>query len=95
MSASPTDPVNDWVTRAADDAIRHAGEDKQVTVSSGVSPSGRVHLGNMREFLTVHFVADELRRNPDVQEFYLGLSDSGERRSYRDVKHYKRRKRWL
>ena len=33
-----------------------------VTVSSGVSPSGRVHLGNMREFLTVHFVADELRR---------------------------------
>jgi branched-chain amino acid transport system ATP-binding protein len=39
--------------------------------------------------------ADELRRNPDVQEFYLGLSESGERRSYRDVKHYKRRKRWL
>jgi len=39
--------------------------------------------------------ADQLRRNPDVQEFYLGLSESGERRSYRDVKHYKRRKRWL
>jgi lysyl-tRNA synthetase class 1 len=33
-----------------------------VTVSSGISPSGRVHLGNLREFLTVHFVADELRR---------------------------------
>jgi lysyl-tRNA synthetase class 1 len=62
MSASPTDPVNDWVTRAADDAVRHAGEGRQVTVSSGVSPSGRVHLGNMREFITVHFVADELRR---------------------------------
>jgi branched-chain amino acid transport system ATP-binding protein len=39
--------------------------------------------------------AKELARNPDVQEFYLGLSESGERRSYRDVKHYKRRKRWL
>jgi branched-chain amino acid transport system ATP-binding protein len=39
--------------------------------------------------------ADELQRNPDVQEFYLGLSESGERKSYRDVKHYKRRKRWL
>jgi branched-chain amino acid transport system ATP-binding protein len=39
--------------------------------------------------------AAELQRNPDVQEFYLGLSESGERRSYRDVKHYKRRKRWL
>ena len=39
--------------------------------------------------------ASELARNPDVQEFYLGLSDSGERKSYRDVKHYRRRKRWL
>jgi branched-chain amino acid transport system ATP-binding protein len=39
--------------------------------------------------------AGELRRNADVQEFYLGLSESGERRSYRDVKHYRRRKRWL
>ncbi len=39
--------------------------------------------------------AAELQRNPDVQEFYLGLSESGERKSYRDVKHYKRRKRWL
>jgi branched-chain amino acid transport system ATP-binding protein len=39
--------------------------------------------------------AKELARNPDVQEFYLGLSESGERKSYRDVKHYKRRKRWL
>ena len=39
--------------------------------------------------------AGELATNPDVQEFYLGLTESGERRSYRDVKHYKRRKRWL
>ena len=39
--------------------------------------------------------AAELAKNPDVQEFYLGLTESGERRNYRDVKHYKRRKRWL
>ncbi|THB70066.1 MAG: ABC transporter ATP-binding protein [Desulfovibrio sp.] len=39
--------------------------------------------------------AEELLGNPDVQEFYLGLSHGGERRSYRDVKHYRRRKRWL
>ena len=39
--------------------------------------------------------ADELLNNPDVQEFYLGLSHAGEKRSYRDVKHYRRRKRWL
>ncbi len=51
------------MTRAADDAVRHAGEGAPiVTVSSGASPSGRVHLGNLREFLTVHFVAEELRR---------------------------------
>ena len=37
----------------------------------------------------------ELQDNPDVKEFYLGLGDSGTRKSYRDVKHYKRRKRWL
>ncbi|HSF49067.1 MAG TPA: ATP-binding cassette domain-containing protein, partial [Burkholderiales bacterium] len=38
--------------------------------------------------------ASDLAANEDVKEFYLGLSASG-RRSYRDVKHYKRRKRWL
>ena len=38
---------------------------------------------------------EELRHNPDVKEFYLGLSDLGERKSYRDVKRYRRRKRWL
>jgi len=38
--------------------------------------------------------AAELRSNEDVKEFYLGLSAAG-RKSYRDVKHYRRRKRWL
>ena len=38
---------------------------------------------------------DKLVNNQDVKEFYLGLSDVGGRKSYRDVKHYKRRKRWL
>jgi branched-chain amino acid transport system ATP-binding protein len=36
-----------------------------------------------------------LRENADIKEFYLGLTEVGARRSYRDVKHYKRRKRWL
>ncbi|MBM3302222.1 MAG: ABC transporter ATP-binding protein [Deltaproteobacteria bacterium] len=39
--------------------------------------------------------SEKLRENEDVKEFYLGLSDKGKRKSYRDVKHYKRRKRWL
>lgn len=40
-------------------------------------------------------IPSELMTNADVREFYLGLSDSGTRKHYRDVKHYKRRKRWL
>ncbi len=39
--------------------------------------------------------ADQLRDNQDIKEFYLGLTDLGTRKSFRDVKHYKRRKRWL
>ncbi len=38
--------------------------------------------------------ADDLRENPDVKEFYLGISDDG-RKSFRDVRSYRRRKRWL
>src|SRR5467141_3215259 len=39
--------------------------------------------------------AAALAENADIKEFYLGLTEVGARRSYRDVKHYKRRKRWL
>jgi len=39
--------------------------------------------------------ADFLRNNEDVKEFYMGLSAVGSKKSYRAVKHYKRRKRWL
>ena len=39
--------------------------------------------------------ADFLKNNEDVKEFYMGLSAMGAKKSYREVKHYKRRKRWL
>ena len=39
--------------------------------------------------------ARTLRENADIKEFYLGLTEVGARKSYREVKHYKRRKRWL
>ncbi|WP_377320678.1 lysine--tRNA ligase [Pimelobacter simplex] len=61
------DPT-DWVTRTADLALRHAESvnggtlPDLVTCASGISPSGPIHLGNLREFLTVHFVAEEIRR---------------------------------
>jgi branched-chain amino acid transport system ATP-binding protein len=39
--------------------------------------------------------SEQLKENEDVKEFYLGFGALSERKSYRDVKHYKRRKRWL
>lgn len=39
--------------------------------------------------------SEQLRANEDIQEFYLGRETGGERRNYREIKHYRRRKRWL
>ena len=38
---------------------------------------------------------EKLANNEDVKEFYLGMNEVGTRKSYREIKHYKRRKRWL
>ena len=51
-----------------------------------VMENGRVVLDGTADFLS---------NNEDVKEFYMGLSAMGTKKSYRDVKHYKRRKRWL
>ena len=51
-----------------------------------VMENGRVVLDGSAEFL---------KNNEDVKEFYIGLSTIGTKKSYREVKHYKRRKRWL
>jgi branched-chain amino acid transport system ATP-binding protein len=51
-----------------------------------VMESGRIVLDD---------TVEKLRENADIQEFYLGLTELGQKKSYRDVKHYKRRKRWL
>jgi branched-chain amino acid transport system ATP-binding protein len=45
--------------------------------------------------IVLHGSREKLSQNEDVREFYLGLSLDSERRSFREVKHYKRRKRWL
>jgi branched-chain amino acid transport system ATP-binding protein len=45
--------------------------------------------------IVLHGTRADLEQNEDVREFYLGLSTGSERRRFRDVKHYKRRKRWL
>src|SRR6266496_2596406 len=52
-----------WVQRAADVAIEHAQKlgGGTIVCESGVSPSGPIHLGNLREVMTVHFVAEEIK----------------------------------
>ncbi len=39
--------------------------------------------------------SNELKNNPDVKEFYMGLTQTGRRKSFKNVKSYKRRKRWM
>ena len=45
--------------------------------------------------IVIDGTAERLASDPDVREFYLGVGGGGETRSFRQVKHYKRRKRWL
>jgi lysyl-tRNA synthetase class 1 len=55
--------LDDWVTEMADEVVAAAERrGVPVVVASGLSPSGPVHLGNLREVLTPHLVADEIRR---------------------------------
>ena len=66
--------------------------EQNVKLALTVSPSAYV-LENGR--LVMHDTSEKLRENPDIRDFYLGLSEIGERKSFRQVKHYKRRKRWV
>ena len=51
-----------WATEVAEKIIKERGEKEFYTVASGISPSGNVHIGNFREFVTSYFVAEELKR---------------------------------
>jgi lysyl-tRNA synthetase, class I len=70
--------ADDWVARTAaqvqeEGKRRHPGETP--TCASGISPSGPVHLGNLRELMTPHLVADEVRRNGDPCRHILSWDD--------------------
>ncbi len=70
--------TNDWVARTADDVIteaerRYPGE--VITSASGVSPSGPIHLGNLREVMVPHLVADEIRRRGVPSRHILSWDD--------------------
>lgn len=58
----------------------------EIASYSYVMENGRIVMDDL---------AEKLKENEDIKEFYLGLSKIGIRKSYKDVKHYKRRKRWL
>lgn len=66
----------DWVSRTADQVIGEAERRSiPIVVASGISPSGPVHLGNMREVMTPHLVADELRRRGVPVEHIISWDD--------------------
>ena len=66
--------------------------EQNVRAALGIADYGHV-LENGR--IVLSGPAENLRDNEDVREFYMGLSSVGAQKSYREVKHYRRRKRWL
>ncbi|MGH3886180.1 MAG: lysine--tRNA ligase [Pseudonocardiaceae bacterium] len=72
------DVVQDWVARAADDVLveaqrRHPGS--LITCASGISPSGPIHLGNLREVMVPHLVCDEILRRGISARHILSWDD--------------------
>lgn len=66
--------------------------EQNVKAALGVASYGYV-MENGR--IVLDGPADKLKDNEDVKEFYMGISSTGARKSYREIKHYRRRKRWL
>lgn len=68
----------DWVSRLADEVVAEADRrapGKPVVCASGLSPSGPIHLGNLREVMTPHLVADEIRRRGRECEHLISWDD--------------------
>jgi branched-chain amino acid transport system ATP-binding protein len=83
------------------DIIKRINEEEKVTILL-VEQNARMALsiadhGYVMENgkIVLDDTVDKLSENEDIKEFYLGLTEMGAKKSYRDVKHYKRRKRWL
>ncbi len=66
--------------------------EQNVKAALGIADYGYV-MENGR--IVLNGPAEKLRDNEDVREFYMGISSTGSRKNYREVKHYRRRKRWL
>ncbi len=66
--------------------------EQNATVALAVAHQGYI-MENGK--IVIDGTAEHLANDPDVREFYLGMEGDGEARSFKDLKHYKRRKRWL
>ena len=77
VTGSVAGPVEDWVTRLADEVIEAADARgiETIVCASGISPSGPIHLGNLREIMVPHFVADEIKRRGRACEHLLSWDD--------------------
>ncbi|OKI35138.1 lysine--tRNA ligase [Streptomyces sp. TSRI0281] len=78
MAESQSSTETDWVSRFADDVIAESerrAPGKPVVVASGLSPSGPIHLGNLREVMTPHLVADEIRRRGHTVRHLISWDD--------------------
>jgi len=72
------DTAGDWVARLADEVMAESerrAPGRPVMVASGLSPSGPIHLGNLREVMVPHLVADEIRRRGIACEHILSWDD--------------------
>lgn len=66
--------------------------EQNATVALAVAHSGYIMESGK---IVIDGTAERLASDPDVREFYLGMGSSGEAKSFKEIKHYKRRKRWL
>ena len=66
--------------------------EQNATVALAVAHSGYI-MENGK--IVIDGSAERLASDPDVREFYLGMGGGGEAKSFKEIKHYKRRKRWL
>jgi len=82
--------------------IKKINEEQETTILL-VEQNARLALTTISDYgyimengrIVLDDTVEKLRDNEDVKRFYLGLTEVGTKRSYRDVKYYKRRKRWL
>lgn len=92
LAPQMTETVYDLLRECRDQGMSMLIVEQNAPAVLGLTDYGYVMEGGR---IVLEGRSDELLKNDDVREFYLGVDATGERKSFRDVKHYRRRKRWL